>query len=126
MFFPASEMKYLVKFYSSFKVHWSYITHCCIIWGITYNSSIIEILTTQEKALHIISNLPTNCHTTPIYKNAKLLSIHLHIQYHAMISMFQQQNNFLPNLYKEKFIIANNYHTYNTRNSQSLRSTFLN
>ena len=29
-----------------------------------------------------------------------------------------------PNLYEEKFIIANKYHTYDTHNSQCLRSTF--
>ena len=39
--------------------------------------------------------------------------------------MFQQQNNLLPNLYEEKFTMANKYHIHNTRNSQCLRSTFL-
>ena len=101
-----------------------YHTYSCIIRGLTYNSHISKKFTTQKKSLHIISNLPTYCHTSPVFRNLASLNIRLHIQYHALIFMFQQQNNLLSNLYEEKFIIANRFHTYDTRNSQSLRSTF--
>ena len=96
----------------------------CITLGIAYNSNINKMITTRKKAFHIILNLPTYCHSSPFSKNLGLLNIHQHIQYHALIFMFQQQNTLLPNLYEEKFIIANKYHTNNTRNSKSLRSTF--
>ena len=115
--------KILLLIYNTFIL--PYLTYCCIIWGLTYNTYINKIFTNQKKALRIISNLPTYCHTSPIFKNLGLLNIHQHIQYHALTFMCQQRNNFHPNLYEEKLIIANKYHTYNTRNSQSIGSAFI-
>ena len=47
----------------------------------------------QKKALRIISNSPTHCHTSPISSNLGIQNIYQHIQHHALIFMFQQQNN---------------------------------
>ena len=91
----------------------------------TYNSYIDKKFTTRKKALRIISNLPAYCHTSPISNNLELLNIHQHIQYHALIYMFKKHNNLLTNFHGDKLIIANKCHTYDTRNSKSLRSTFL-
>ena len=77
------------------------------------------------KDLYIIFNSPTYSHTSPILKNLGLLNIIQHIQYHALIFMFQQRINLLPIFYEEKFIIASKYHTYNTCYSKCLRSTFV-
>ena len=103
-----------------------YLTYCCIILGFTYKSHINKIFTAQKKALRLISNSPTYCHTSPILVNLGLLNFRKLIQFHALIFMFPRQNNFSNNLYEHTFNIANKYHTYNTRNSQSLRSDFLN
>ena len=74
-----------------------YLTYCCIMFflllhnlGVTYTSYIKKNFTTQKEALRIISNSLTHCHISQIFKNLRLLNIHQHIQYHALILMFQQ------------------------------------
>ena len=120
MFFPDSEVNYLIEIYSSSIIHWSYLPYCCIIWGPTYNSEINKKIHYPEKTFRIISNSPTYCHTSPIIKDIGLLNTHQHIQYHALIFIFQQQYNLLQHIYDEKFIIANKYNAHTPSLSSSM------
>ena len=83
-----------------------------LILPFTCNTYINKSYTTKKKALRIFSNSLTYCHTSPIIKSLGLVNIHQLIQYHPLISIFQQQHYLLPNLYEHKFIIVSKCHTY--------------
>ena len=98
-----------------------YVSYCCIIWGFTYSS---YSNTFPYSALHIISNLPTYCNTSPIVMNIGIRNVCQLIFIHDLLLILQQQNNLLSNLSQCAFIMRNEHHTYNTSNFQYQIKTF--
>ena len=94
-----------------------YPIYCCNIWGFTYQTHITKVFTIQKKALKIICNSPTYCHTMPIFKIFGILNIHQLIQYHGLIFIFERQNKMLSNVLRQKFNNTNIFHTYETQNN---------
>ena len=100
-----------------------YLTYCCAIWGFTYYAYINKLMPIKN-VIRIIAHLPAYSNSPLIFLNLKILDIFQLIEFHSLIFMFQPLNNALPSTFEHKFLKDNDYHSYDTRNNDSLRITF--
>ena len=97
----------------------SHINYCNIAWanGNDYFISKLHIL--QKKAVRLISNVPNNSHTLPIFHQLKLLNVY-DINYFNIASfMFMCLNGLLPPYITAKFSLNNSIHNYMTRTASN-------
>ena len=90
-----------------------YLVYCISVWGSTYPSDLNRIFLLQKKVLRIISKSAFDAHTEPIFKQLKILK--------SQIGkfMFSFKKGLLPDAFSEMFLLTNQIHHYNTRNSNS-------
>lgn len=53
-----------------------YLQYCNIVWANTYQSNLRRLVILQKRIIRIINKSGTDDHTTPIFKNLKLLKFH--------------------------------------------------
>ena len=92
---------------------YSYFYYCNIVRASTYKTNM------QKRIIRIINKSHFNAHTEPIFKDLgilKLSDIHL-LQLDQF--MYSCKNSFLPPKFNNNFSQSNQFHSYNTRNSQA-------
>ena len=101
----SKELSYniLILIYSTILL--TYLTYCCITFGLTYQAYINKIFTFQKGNAHYYS-FSISCHSSPLFKKTNNLNIFQTIEYYASILMFQKLNSTVPNvLQQNRFII---------------------
>ena len=98
-----------------------YLYYCNLAWAGTYKSNLQRIVTLQKRALRIESNSTYVAHTSPIFKELKLLKFHDIHSFQLGIFMFSFQNSTLPSKFNNFFLLNSQILNYNTRNAQSFR-----
>ena len=102
-----------------FFVVYLYLVYCKSVLGSAYPSNLNPIFLLQKEVRRIISKIVFDAHTEPIFKQLKILKLS-HI-YRSQIGkfMFSFQKGLLPDAFSEMFLLTNQIHHYNTRNSNS-------
>ena len=102
-----------------------YLSYCVTIWGYTYKKYINKLYIIQKKILRLITFSEYRAHSKPLFLELKLLNIYQIYTYFTCIFVFKYYQILLPDIFKNVFEINANVHNYNTRNSQNLRSQFV-
>ena len=74
--------------------------------------------------IRAITKTPWDAHTDPIFKNLDILKFHDIYLIQLGLFMYSYQNHTLPSKFHCKFILQNQIHSYNTRNSYKFRLPF--
>ena len=103
-------------YYSQF---YSHLTYGCQIWGQNENA-IEQTITQQKKAIRLISFAPYQEHSSPLFKDLKLLKLTDIIKQSNIIFTHNAINDKTPPIFREYFtfhIIDHEHDTVNNLNS---------
>ena len=112
-FFPKTSLRML--YYS---LIYPYFYYCNIIWAST---NLRRLVILQKRIIRIINKSHFNVHTDPIFKDLGILKFNdIHLLQLGQF-MYSCKNSFLPPKFNNNFSQSNQFHSYNTRNSQAYR-----
>ena len=101
-----------------------YISYCNIVWASTYRSRLQRIIILQKRICRIIMGLPYLSHTDQLLFQLGILTIKQITQLQISLFMYRYKYNLLPELFKNYFHLASDFHSHFTRNSWMYRSEF--
>ena len=101
----------------------SYLNYCNIVWGSCSQTKINSLLLLQKKAVRICNHSSYLAHTTPIFKNLKILTLNDIHTLHTSIFMYKYTTNLLPPSFSNFFNYNANIHSYPTRHSSDFHLT---
>ena len=93
-----------------------YLNYCSLVWGGTYESLLIPLITLQKRCIRLITGSPYLAHTSPLFKKYNLLKLLDIFKFRLAVYAFKNKNN-LELLYPRT-------HSYNTRFGDNLRPHF--
>ena len=115
-FLPKSSLRML--YYS---LIYPYFCYCNIVWASTYKTNLRRLVILQKRIIRIINKSHFNAHTDPIFKDLGILKFNdIHLLQLGQF-MYSCKNSFLPPKFNNNFSQSNQFHSYNTRNSQAYR-----
>ena len=98
-----------------------YFYYCNIVWASTYKTNLRRLVILQKRIIRIINKSHFNAHTEPIFKDLGILKFNdIHLLQLGQF-MYSCKNSFLPPKFNNNFSQSNQFHSYNTRNSQAYR-----
>ena len=99
-----------------------YFYYCNIVWASTYKiHNLHHLVILQKRIIRIINKSHFNAHTDPIFKDLGILKFNdIHLLQLGQF-MYSCKNSFLPPKFNNNFSQSNQFHSYNTRNSQAYR-----
>ena len=92
-----------------------YLQYCNVVWASTYASNLPRLVLLQKRVIRILNNSGFDSHTTPIFKNLRLLKFHDIRKLQTGQFMFLYENNLSPVHFENLFILKRQVHNYNTR-----------
>ena len=105
------ESSTLLKLYYSFV--YPYLIYCVESWGHTCKTHLDCLLKLQKRILRIIMSLSYRHHTSPIFKNLKILNVYEITSFYTTVFIFKFKKGLLPSIFCDFFSYSNN--PYNTR-----------
>ena len=96
-----------------------YLVYCASVWASTYPTNLNRLVLLQKKIIRIISKMPFDAHTDPIFKSLQIMKLSEIYFFQVGKFMFSYKIGLLPNAFKEMFLMTNQVHSYNTRNSNT-------
>ena len=93
-----------------------YLVYCASVWASTYPTNLNRLVLLQKKIIRIISKMPFDAHTDPIFKSLQIMKLSEIYFFQVGKLMFSYKIG-LPNVFKE--LMTNQVHSYNTRNSNT-------
>ena len=94
-----------------------YLEYGLILWGGTHTSYLNKITKQQKRIIRIISAAKYNDHTTPLFKQLKLLKLEDLYTLNMSKFMYKANNNQLPKNLQRYFTQNSQIHSHNTRQS---------
>ena len=104
---------------SYFCLVYPYLVYCISVWGSTYTSNLNCIFVLQKKVTRIIPKSAFDAHTELIFKQLKILKLSDICRSQIGKFMFSSKKGLFPDAFSEIFLLTNQIHHYNTRNSNS-------
>ena len=98
-----------------------YFTYCNLVWGGAANIHLDSIIKLQKKALRIISKVGYLDHSQPLFDNLKLLKVEEIYKFNCAKFIYQCYNTNSLGNFKKLLNTNGTYHSYFTRNKDSLR-----
>ena len=95
-----------------------YLVYCASVWASTYPTNLNRLVLLQKKIIRIISKMPFDAHADPIFKSLQMKLSEIYF-FQVGKFMFSYKIGLLPNAFKEMFLMTNQVHSYNTRNSNT-------
>ena len=114
------DMNTLIQMYYSFV--FPYLIYCIEIWG---NASVIHLeplIKIQKKSIWAITFSEFSAPSEPLFQRTNILNFDKLVFQRICLMMFKNHIGDLPKPISDLFQTNNNYHSYSTRNSQSLRT----
>ena len=96
-----------------------YLVYCASVWASTYPTNLNRLVLLQKKIIRIISKMPFDAHADPIFKSLQIMKLSEIYFFQVGKFMFSYKIGLLPNAFKEMFLMTNQVHSYNTRNSNT-------
>ena len=106
--------KHLLTLY--YALIYPYLDYGITLWGSTHNSYIKTLFVKQKKAIRIITGAKYNEHTTPLFKELKLLKLNDIHDFKVSKYMYSLINRTLPEPISTLITSNSMIHTHNTRN----------
>jgi hypothetical protein len=103
---PIVNNKTLISLY--YAVFNSILTYGCQVWGSLGNPSFQKVIRLQKEALRIITFSNYGEHTSPIFKELKILKFEDHIKLQNLLFVHDFINKKLPSSFDDFFITKNN------------------
>lgn len=98
-----------------YSIVFPFLTYGVQIWGNTYKSNTLPLVTLQKKAVRIITFSDFHAHTSPIFKALNLLKFYDIVFTYTASFMYQYSKDDLPDNFNEFFVPVNTRHQYSTR-----------
>ena len=86
----------------------------------TYRTTLQPLFISQKKALRIISFTSFNEHSSPLFKDLRVVKLFDIIALQLAIFMYKFHNKLLPPVFDHYFNPVGNVHSYNTRLSSKM------
>ena len=83
-----------------------FLIYGIIIWGNTYFSTVQPLLILQKKATRIITFSQFDAHSTPLFKNLRILKFSDLVNFHTSIFMHKFYNNKLPPFFSDFLLLS--------------------
>jgi hypothetical protein len=96
----------------------SYLTYGILAWGNTHNIYLDNLLKLQKRAVRYITMSHFRAHSSPLFKELKLLTIYDLYKLHLSIFMFKYSLDQLPSIFNYYFVKRQDVHNRPTRNSK--------
>ena len=103
----------LINFYYS--LIYPFLIYWIIVWGNTYTTSLNPLYILQKKAVCITTFSCFDQHSSPSFKNLRIVKFFDLVKFHILIFMYKFHNDLLPSVFRDFFISVNTIHNYNTR-----------
>ena len=100
-----------------------HLMYCNVIWGATLECFRDELIKTQKRIIRTITNSAFLEHTSPLFKENRLLKLDDINKLETLKIMYQHEHNILPKIFHNATARNKNYHDYNTRNKDKYRTT---
>ena len=94
-----------------------YLSYCIQVWGSAYNSLLSNLIKLQKRIIRIISGVPPQTHSEPLFKTLNVLTVKNLYNYSVALFMYKYVNLMLPPIFT-MFTVNSAIHAYNTRSSQ--------
>lgn len=108
----------LLILYNSFIM--SYLNYCIEIWGNSFKSNLLPLMTLQKKAIRIVHKVKFREHTNPLFLESSNLKLCDLVTYKTAQIMFKASKKSLPTNIQNMFHERNMHHSYNLRGSNKL------
>ena len=106
--------------YYSLRIY-PYFYYCNIVWASTYKTNLRRLVILQKRIIRIINKSHFNAHANPIFKDLGTLKLNdIHLLQPGQF-MYSCKNSVLLPRFNNNFSRCNQFHSYNTRNSQAYR-----
>jgi hypothetical protein len=109
--------KILLNLYYS--LIYPFLIYGLLAWGNTYKTTLNPIHILQKKVIRIITFSKFDEHTSPLFKELKILKFPDLVTFHISIFMYKFHNNILPSIFESFFTRVDQVHNYRTRSSTS-------
>ena len=97
-----------------------FLNYCIIAWGGTYRTTLQPLFILQKKALRIITFTSFNEHSSPLFKDLRVVELFDIIALQLAVFMYKFHNKLLPPVFDHYFNPVRNVHSYNTRLSSKM------
>ena len=96
--------------------------YCICIWGNSPFVYLKPLVMLQKRAVRVIAGAKYLAHTSPIFKELKILNMNNIYVYNLLLIMYKHHHNKLPAIFDPFFVRFNELHSYGTRHSDHLRA----
>ena len=107
------DSNYLLLLYNALIL--PFLNYCLQVWGNSYPSNLLRLVTLQKKIVRIIDHAAFLEHTSPLFKKHKILKVHDLVK----ISLINVMHNFLTNTLPP--VLASNFSTHHLHRQRSTR-----
>ena len=83
-----------------------YFTYGLTVWGNTFKTYIKKLETVQKKIVRVITLSEYNAHTTPLFRELKIMSIIQLYQYFSCVHIYKCMKCIVPKLFWDDFIVS--------------------
>ena len=98
-----------------------HLSYCVTVWGSNYETNIKPLEIIQKRAIRLISNVDPKAHSSPLFKNLKVLKLSDLIKYHILLVLHNFLFGRLPASVACKFALHEA--TRNARNTTHFRDS---
>ena len=96
-----------------------YLQYCVTVWGSTYSTNLNRLVLLQKRVIRIIDKQDFGVHTSPIFKELKILKLEDIYLFNLGKFIYQYKHNLLPDCLECPLLTVDQVHNYNTRNSKA-------
>ena len=119
-----SKLRYYVGLHILIKLYYAliypFLIYGIISWGNTYNTTLQPLFILQKKAIRIMTFSNFDEHSSPLFKQLKIVKLYDLVTLHNVVFMYKFHNNLLPNAFDTFFTRVSETHNYNTRLSSKI------
>ena len=94
-----------------------YLSYCIHVWGKAYNTHFNDLIVLQNKAMRIISGVPTGTNMDKFYIDNNIWIVKHIYSYNIGFFMYKYVNNVTPDVFDNFFSHISDTHQHNTRNA---------
>jgi hypothetical protein len=98
-----------------------YLSYGIVTWGNTCSKYMNRLSKLQKRAVRLIVKARYNAHTSPIFKNLRLLTIDDIFKLQCCNLFWKRKHNQLPTLLHEMLETNSEIHSHNTRQNMNIR-----
>ena len=92
-----------------------YLNYCNIVWAANYPTNLKRLIMLQKRVVRIISRSTRTDHTSPLFKNLKILKVPEINILQTSLFMFQVSRHLVPRQFLSYFSLNSNIHNHYTR-----------